>query len=406
MMKRNELNIFISCAIACTIVLMFRRYDAFTHPQFYAEEGKYFFADAYNHGWKSLFYTLNGYFHLLPRFIMLCCLTLQIPLVMVPAIQMVFVFFIYLLLWFYIFTRLELSVFSRCLAMFVTIGLPLGNELLMTMTNIQWFLALFPAIIFFGAAPASGFYRLLDIILIMLCSFTGPFTLILLLLLFVVWFAFPNRKEKYIRYIPELLLLIIGAVFCTVVLFHHGIDRAYGVFSLSKVNFLQLLFYQSWFPVLSIYIHRVTQLMMIIFSFITILALIPVTVRLLKVKNEFSLFCFLCSITFFLVTCIAYRNDPAALSPFYCGIRNFYLPSIFFLFFILPLIEHASLYKPMAIIFLCWWMVQTIWLIGPLRFDELNWKNEIKRIGKNDTTVIPISPKGWNMKLLRNRSVK
>ncbi len=58
------------CALflfACLVVFS-RRPDAVLHPQFWAEDGRVFFEDAYNVGWsESLFRPYGGYFHAVPR---------------------------------------------------------------------------------------------------------------------------------------------------------------------------------------------------------------------------------------------------------------------------------------------------------------------------------------------------
>lgn len=72
-------------AVACIIVI-FRRPDAVFHAQFFAEDGKVWFADAYNHGWwQTLFWTYNGYLHLLPR--LAAALALIAPVVYAPFTQ-------------------------------------------------------------------------------------------------------------------------------------------------------------------------------------------------------------------------------------------------------------------------------------------------------------------------------
>ncbi|MEO5572479.1 MAG: hypothetical protein ABIT08_07190, partial [Bacteroidia bacterium] len=69
---KKVLNIrisFFSSLFLSLSAVYFRRPDAFTNPQFWAEEGKYFFADAYHSGFSSLFNTCNGYFQLFPRLV-------------------------------------------------------------------------------------------------------------------------------------------------------------------------------------------------------------------------------------------------------------------------------------------------------------------------------------------------
>ena len=68
--ERTALRWYWQLAGVCAaIALIFSRQpDAFLHAQFFAEDGKVWFADAYNSGWfTSLFRAQDGYFQTLPR---------------------------------------------------------------------------------------------------------------------------------------------------------------------------------------------------------------------------------------------------------------------------------------------------------------------------------------------------
>lgn len=73
-------QLLLACAtVICGVALYLKQPHVFHLPQFYAEEGTFFFADAYNDGWRSLFYSANGYFHLFPRLLANLTLTLGVP---------------------------------------------------------------------------------------------------------------------------------------------------------------------------------------------------------------------------------------------------------------------------------------------------------------------------------------
>ncbi len=55
-------------AVGAALVIA-RRPDAITNPQFWAEDGKYWFADAYNHGAQALLQSYEGYLQTLPRLV-------------------------------------------------------------------------------------------------------------------------------------------------------------------------------------------------------------------------------------------------------------------------------------------------------------------------------------------------
>jgi len=57
----------LAAALSCAIVIS-RRPDAFTSPQFFAEDGARWFSDAYNLGpWHAIWLSWEGYFQLLSR---------------------------------------------------------------------------------------------------------------------------------------------------------------------------------------------------------------------------------------------------------------------------------------------------------------------------------------------------
>ena len=66
-------------------ILISRRPDAVFHAQFWAEDGKYWYADAYQSGWHCLLMPLDGYFNTLSRLVGL--FTLLFPFSMAPLVM-------------------------------------------------------------------------------------------------------------------------------------------------------------------------------------------------------------------------------------------------------------------------------------------------------------------------------
>src|SRR3954453_19860929 len=76
--------LFLAFVLVCLAVIS-RRPDAFLNPQFFAEDGNIWFADAYNIGWlRSLANTHTGYFQTLPR--LGPALALAVPLPYAPLV--------------------------------------------------------------------------------------------------------------------------------------------------------------------------------------------------------------------------------------------------------------------------------------------------------------------------------
>src|SRR3954469_5115510 len=59
--------------IAGLLVLVIRKTDSFSHPQFWAEDGPVFFLEADLSGWRSVLHPYSGYLHLIPRLVAMLC---------------------------------------------------------------------------------------------------------------------------------------------------------------------------------------------------------------------------------------------------------------------------------------------------------------------------------------------
>src|SRR5512138_574463 len=70
---------------AIVVSLFTRRPDALLHAQFWAEDGKYFYAYAYEYGCRSILFTQLGYFLTLQRLVAL--VSLLVPLRIAPLIM-------------------------------------------------------------------------------------------------------------------------------------------------------------------------------------------------------------------------------------------------------------------------------------------------------------------------------
>src|ERR1700741_3365407 len=77
------------------LIMFSRRPDAVLLPQFYAEDGTFWYADAYNHTWRCLFMAEAGYLHTVPRLVAL--FALPFPLAAAPAVMNAFAFFFQIL---------------------------------------------------------------------------------------------------------------------------------------------------------------------------------------------------------------------------------------------------------------------------------------------------------------------
>jgi hypothetical protein len=51
----------------CLAIILYRKWDSFVNPQFWAEDGAIFFQGAHELGWSSILRPYAGYHHFLQR---------------------------------------------------------------------------------------------------------------------------------------------------------------------------------------------------------------------------------------------------------------------------------------------------------------------------------------------------
>jgi hypothetical protein len=189
---------------AVAIAIISRRPDALLNPQFYAEDGGVWFADAWNLGFLHSF-TLpeGGYLNTLPR--LACGLAVLVPLRVAPL----------LLNWFGIVIQalpVNVLLTARCaswgplwiraLQAGLYVALPNSGEIHVTITNAHWHLALVACLIAFSQAPKTAAWRVFDVVIVALTGLTGPWCLILTPLVAAFWWY---RRQPWSVVIAGLL---------------------------------------------------------------------------------------------------------------------------------------------------------------------------------------------------------
>jgi hypothetical protein len=187
---------FIFFAAAALVVS--RQPDAILHPQFFAEDGSVWFADAYNRGWfLSLFRTYAGYFQTLPR--LAAALSLLVPLSWAPLVMNLVGLIVQILPVPLLLSRRLSRLGSlqlRAALAFIYIALPNCQEINVTVTNAQWHLALVACLLLVSCAPVGRASKICDVLAFVLCGATGPFA-IPLALIAGIWLAFRRTRWGY-----------------------------------------------------------------------------------------------------------------------------------------------------------------------------------------------------------------
>lgn len=204
----NRIAFHVSVTFCCLVLLLSRRPDAFLNPQFYAEDGRVWYADAYNYGvLYSLITPEAGYYQTISRIVAI--ISLLVPLVFAPAIfNFAAIAIKAIVVNFLVSSRMSELVPSfgyRLAIAFVYIALPHSSETHGNLTNVQWHLALL-AFLVIVAPPKGTIGKVFDVVVVAVSAVSGPFCL---LLLPVAAIRLVKRRERWNATL--LVILAIGS---------------------------------------------------------------------------------------------------------------------------------------------------------------------------------------------------
>jgi hypothetical protein len=236
---RRLLYVYIIMFLVAFIIIISRRPDAILNPQFWAEDGTVFYAQAYNSGsLNSLFSPYAGYLHAVPR--LTAALSMLFPLKLAPLIFNLVAIIIQILPVLFLissrFSTLIPNINYRICLSFLYLALPGCYEVNANITNTQWRVAL----LMFMAMIAHSFQvlvNLFDLIIILIGGLTGPFSILIMpVIVFLIFFKkIKNQKISNLFYF-KFVLLICTSLTQFIVLNSNQVGQA----RLSKVgsNFL------------------------------------------------------------------------------------------------------------------------------------------------------------------------
>jgi hypothetical protein len=162
-------------------LLSSHRPDAFTHPQFWAEEGSVIFQDAYNDPrLVTLFAPVVGYLVVLPRLV--AGIAAWMPLPVVPLLFTLVASVLQILPVLFVASDRMAHAGPRWLRILLgVIYLASPNfEVHANLTNAQWHLAVLAGLVLVASPPRSRAARVFDIAVLLLCGLTGPFAFLML----------------------------------------------------------------------------------------------------------------------------------------------------------------------------------------------------------------------------------
>jgi len=178
-LRDRQLLLHFSIFVLAFFLVFLRRPDAILNAQFYAEDGKYWFAEAYNLGWRCLLVPVGGYLNSLSRLIGM--FSLLFPLLRAPLVMNICALSVEVLpVNVFLSSRFNAIPFNtRLLASALYLALPNSFEIHATTTNIQWHLALVGLLLLLGHQDRRLAWRVFEFLVLAVAVLDGPLGILL-----------------------------------------------------------------------------------------------------------------------------------------------------------------------------------------------------------------------------------
>jgi len=398
MVKEHRINYLIFFSLIL-IVLFIRigNLNFIDGRYLWAEDGNIFINQALSLKWESIFKTYNGYIHLYPRLISL--FAVQLNLVFLPIVF--FVAWIVAVLYssFVIFKWLYKQTDSIIIAMFVPLLVllqPNSGEVFFTITNSQWFLSLALIILLIDKEYKVNYKNFFVLILL---GLTGPFSVLILPILFFSIIIRKDLKENYLKYLIILSTALIQVYFIANSN-RVGGDVDTNIFHWLKSFFIFITFgTKGFFAILSILIWLTLFIYLIKFFY-------DVYKKRFTDKQINGLILLMGLFILYFAGLWSAKQLPYILNPIGGGARYFVVPYAL-LFISLPLFinQKKILYGVLFLIF-----IVCVQQFTKVERPSLNYQSFIWFAQYNKKLNIPISPQwetypGWHIEI-KNYKIK
>jgi len=218
MLRYKSIAICLSSFVLSFALVVSRRADAIFNAQFWAEDGKIWYAEAHNYGIiQSLFDPHNGFLYVVAR--LTAAFSQLFPLSTAPLIfNSVAIFIQVLPAVFLVSSRLSSllpSIKTRAILAFIYLALPGTAEINANITNSHWYLALLAFMVIISE-PGRGFlWKGFDICIIILSCLSGPFAILLSPITFVLWWIKRDKRRLSVFVLVGVcaIIQILGLVF-------------------------------------------------------------------------------------------------------------------------------------------------------------------------------------------------
>ncbi len=401
-------------AVFAFLVVYYRRTEIILDPQFWAEDGAAWFANAYNIGaLKSLFLVQDGYFQSLSRIVAI--IAMSFPIIKAPLIFNFSALIVQILpAVFLLSSRFEklISNFNvRILLVSLYLFLPNTAEVSGNITNAQWFLALLAFMILIAKSSDRKLWKIFDFSVLVLAGLSGPFSILLLPVAFFVWFY---KRKKY--YFQNFIIIFSTAAVQIFGIFYLDSGERIAIIPDFTVKLFFSIFGRQvvWGSLIGIngYVWVLNNISwyFIFFSFTTFLALLLSVYALFKAPFQLKLF-IMFSLLIFISSLISPTGLPKDhelefLSRATTGMRYWIIPMCSFLVTLvwgLSKKNHIAI-KIISAMFLMTAIYGAIVDFYHPKFIDYQFRSEIEKFENlplGHQAFIPINPYGWEMELIK-----
>lgn len=406
-----ELTLWMHCPLfllACALIAS-RRPDAIFNPQFWAEDGHVWFADAYNLGWfAALFRAQDGYYQTLPR--LAAALALLVPLSLAPLVLNLVAIAVQALP-----VSLLLSTRSsawgtlrfRALLACIYVALPNCREMGACVTSSQWIMTLCAFLVLVASPPESSAGKLFDISILLLCGLTGPFCIFLFpMAVFLAW----KRRDRWARVRAGILVALCLVQAWGLLIVDRSV-RPHFALGASPGLFTRILAGHVYFAALMGHnALAASPLPFLCFLGVAIAGTAIVATCFAKSAMEMRLLLLLSAMLFAasLLTPSVYPQPGVSVWEKMAGssgIRYWFFPTLAFAWSLLWCLHSRIL--PLKIVSACLLAVMCFGVVRDWKhpaYHDLHFGDQVRRFETapaGTRVTFPVNPRGWTMQLVR-----
>lgn len=407
-------------SLVSVLIIISRRPDAITNPQFWAEDGAVWYANAYNIGaLKPIFLAPAGHFETVPNVV--AAIAQLFPLIYGPLIFNIVAIIIQLLPIILIisprFNKFVPSLPIKLFLILIYLLMPNTSEVYINLSNSPWYLAVSASIVLLTEVSAKSLWNWFDGAILFLSGLSGPFSVFLLPVAFLRWYKLRSRPA-----LRNFFIIIIT-----------GLTQLSAVFSVGgRVNLPSELSLRSFLTILSRQIIWGSLIgpngydwvldkipwYPLFFAITTFFGLAIIVYALLKAPDELKLFTLFAGLNFFasLIASSAVVTESKSTWEVLSeanGIRYWLIPMLAFM---ATLIWGARKTNPFVVRWIAIFFLSCMILFSIKNYRhsinykypsyiDFHYRDEVKtflNLPKGEEMSIPINPSGWTMNLVRH----